>query len=130
MSLEEYRQYLQPARANGDYYPNLGLYGDGYDQMERLGQASWSPVSSWGRDGWDLGDWPYVIVYARVYKNAPQVLIVTEGDNDLWEFPDKQTQSSFIDEWAQWWWENHSNGPSEDTPAEDRKGPYRSKENA
>jgi hypothetical protein len=40
--------------------------GDGYDWMDRVHRSRWAPIPSWGRDGWDLGDWPLVIVATTV----------------------------------------------------------------
>ena len=36
-------------------------WDDGYDWMAKV-RRPWAPVPSWGRDGWDMGDWPLVIV--------------------------------------------------------------------
>lgn len=38
---------------------------DGYEFMAAGEAAGWRPVSAWGADGWDLGDWPYVVVMFR-----------------------------------------------------------------
>lgn len=38
---------------------------DGYDDMDVAESEGWKAVSGWGRDGWDLGDWPYVVVSTR-----------------------------------------------------------------
>lgn len=38
---------------------------DGYSDMEVASGEGWHAVSGWGRDGWDLGDWPYVVVSVR-----------------------------------------------------------------
>lgn len=36
--------------------------GDGYDWMDLAQRTPWVVIPSWGRDGWDLGSWPYVQV--------------------------------------------------------------------
>ena len=41
--------------------PHRDIYGEGYDWMARLTGTGWHELSSWGRDGWDLGSWPYII---------------------------------------------------------------------
>jgi len=41
----------------GDYHMN-----GGYDWMELIEEHGWAVLSSWGCDGWDLGQWPYVMV--------------------------------------------------------------------
>jgi hypothetical protein len=42
--------------------PDLPDYAEeGYDWISRLSNG-WYAVPGWGKDGWDLGNWPYVIV--------------------------------------------------------------------
>ena len=43
----------------------LMLGGDGYDDMELAEKIGWHPISAWGKDGWNLGSWPLVIVFFR-----------------------------------------------------------------
>lgn len=38
---------------------------DGYAFMAAGATDGWRAVSAWGKDGWDLGDWPYVVVLFR-----------------------------------------------------------------
>ncbi|MEF9981666.1 MULTISPECIES: hypothetical protein [unclassified Glutamicibacter] len=40
------------------------MYGEVYDWMESLAGTGWYEVPGWGRDGWDLGSWPYIIFAA------------------------------------------------------------------
>jgi hypothetical protein len=40
-----------------DYHMN-----DGYDWMDVIAEHGWAVIPSWGCDGWDLGQWPYVMV--------------------------------------------------------------------
>lgn len=40
-----------------DYHMNTG-----YDWMEEIEEEGWAVIPSWGVDGWDLGEWPYVMV--------------------------------------------------------------------
>lgn len=41
-----------------DYHMNTG-----WDWMEEIDEKTgWHPVANWGSDGWDLGQWPYVII--------------------------------------------------------------------
>ena len=35
---------------------------DGYDWMDVISEHGWVVIPSWGSDGWDLGQWPYVMV--------------------------------------------------------------------
>lgn len=38
---------------------------DGYEFMEAGRTEGWQVISAWGEDGWDLGDWPYVVYLFR-----------------------------------------------------------------
>ena len=38
---------------------------DGYSDMEVAATEGWRPLAGWGADGWDLGDWPYVVISLR-----------------------------------------------------------------
>jgi hypothetical protein len=41
--------------------PRADFYAqDGYDFETLAEKLGWRMVASWGRDGWDHGDWPYV----------------------------------------------------------------------
>jgi hypothetical protein len=42
-----------------------GWADDGYDWIAQAESEGWRAVSGWGRDGWDLGDWPYVVYCFR-----------------------------------------------------------------
>jgi hypothetical protein len=55
----------EPTKATAGGLPALpARYDcDGYEWMERLPEG-WNATPSWGRDGWDLGQWPYCIVVA------------------------------------------------------------------
>ncbi len=48
-----------------DYGRNHGLSSDGYDDMELAERQGWRTLANWGRDGWDLGEWPYVMIYTQ-----------------------------------------------------------------
>jgi hypothetical protein len=41
----------------GNYHMN-----GGYDWMELIEAEGWAVIPNWGCDGWDLGQWPYVMV--------------------------------------------------------------------
>jgi hypothetical protein len=36
----------------------------GYEWVELIEEHGWAELSSWGSEGWDLGQWPYVMVAA------------------------------------------------------------------
>lgn len=74
---------------------------DGYSDMEAEAGRGWRPVGLWGRDGWDLGDWPYVVFYfkttlgdqGRVYE----LMQICEGDRTVWSFTSEEDRSAAVD---------------------------------
>jgi hypothetical protein len=60
----------------------------------------------WGRDGWDLGDWPYVVFYlktslgeaGRVYE----LMEICEGDRTVWSFASEEDRSAALDYMFLW----------------------------
>jgi hypothetical protein len=60
---------------------------DGYGDMEVASKQGWHAVSGWGRDGWDLGDWPYVVISVRNREHPGYVIdgfhipLVTGGED-------------------------------------------------
>jgi hypothetical protein len=80
--------------------------GDGYDRMEIAGKARWYPVPSWGLNGWDLGQWPYVVVYHRDSVDATFDLAVNvEGDADCYRFPTAELREEATDWIAFSYWQ-------------------------
>lgn len=72
---------------------------DGYDDMALAEQAAWSAIANWGRDGWDLGEWPYV----AIYKRGLEVMQIVEGDHDLYRFETIQDRDAAIDYLFLWY---------------------------
>jgi hypothetical protein len=55
------------------------LAGSGYDWMGQLANA-WHVVSAWGQDGWNLGNWPYVVVAHYDHPGgAAMALLLRDG---------------------------------------------------
>jgi hypothetical protein len=71
------------------------------DYARRLG---WDPISSWGRNGWDLGSWPYVVVY---HRGELEMAVDVEGDIDIWKFPTREVRDGMTDGTAFFYWKNH-----------------------
>ena len=61
-------------------------YGDGYDDMEINERQGWHTIANWGRDGWEMGEWPYVMISARRKGSGAEVLSVCEGDHTIYQF--------------------------------------------
>jgi hypothetical protein len=54
---------------------------DGYSDMEVAAGEGWHAIAGWGRDGYDLGDWPYVVVSVRSLPAKVEVFgLVRPGD--------------------------------------------------
>ncbi|MFE5840012.1 hypothetical protein [Arthrobacter sp. NPDC056493] len=110
----------------GNYHMN-----DGYDWMELIGEHGWAVIPSWGCDGWDLGQWPYVMVAgirtADSIGNLFGVATYCEGDVTCAFFRTKARQWQEISRHAHFnWTHGQAHGP-EDLPenAADMPAKYR-----
>ena len=72
---------------------------DGYSDMEAEEGRGWTCLSGWGRDGYDLGDWPYVMIYLRRYPDngAMGVMSICEGDRDVYYFTSASDALAAVD---------------------------------
>lgn len=77
---------------------------DGYSDMEVAAEDGWVPIAGWGRDGWDLGDWPYVVVSKRQvtpvngpFGSAFQMRQTVEGDTTVYHFDSIEDRDAAID---------------------------------
>ncbi|EMY34994.1 hypothetical protein D477_006658 [Arthrobacter crystallopoietes BAB-32] len=113
-----------------DYHIN-----GGYDWMEAIEAEGWSVLGSWGCDGWDLGQWPYVMIAAIRTADAIGDLFgvasYCEGDVTCTFYRTQAAQWEKITEHAFYSWKNgQAHGPTDlpetaaDLPARYR-GPYR-----
>lgn len=75
---------------------------DGYDDMDvNFKDGGWHAVSSWGLSGWDLGQWPYVVISVR---DADFDLLSTcEGDRDVYHFDTPEDRDAAIDYLFLWY---------------------------
>lgn len=80
--------------------------GDGYDVMEAAAHERWVAIPAWGRDGWDLGDWPYVVIYARRTPDAHQLVYYVEGDVTAYAYATREERNRAIDELAFFHWKH------------------------
>lgn len=87
---------------------------DGFGDMAVANAEGWHAVASWGRDGWDLGDWPYVVVSTRrtgrpVRGNYHtdgrpwQVRVTVEGDTDVYAFATEEERDAAINYLFVWY---------------------------
>ena len=111
MSAAELDEHQSRARVN------LGIVGDGYDQMGVLeDRGGWNVVSSWGCDGWDLGSWPYVMIYTKrvIVPGHPSTGVLDdtvayglatncEGDFDTYTFATIEDRNAAMDYLFGWY---------------------------
>lgn len=88
--------------------------------------AGWHLVSSWGRDGWDLGRWPYVKVSHREQGGRFDVMTYCEGDRDVYSCATEADRDSVTDFLAWFYWEGESwvQGLTFDTLPGGLRGPF------
>lgn len=64
-----------------DYHLN-----DGYDWQDEVTRRGWATPGVWGSEGWNLGQWPYIIVATRTAETDTGMLhacaVYVEGDVD------------------------------------------------
>jgi hypothetical protein len=95
----------------GNFWKGLIMRGvTGYDAMELADKHGWHPLAAWGKDGWNLGSWPLVIVFFRNRQQEDtvlyQVVEYVEGDVTMWSCPTKQLRRAVIDELAFFHWKH------------------------
>ena len=79
------------------YGRDYSVSDDGYDDMEAARAKGWGTESLWGRDGWNLGQWPYVSIHLRVNEGRHEVLTITEGDHEVYAFDSEADQHAAVD---------------------------------
>ena len=114
-----------------------GRYADdGYAFMAAAEAKGWKTLASWGADGWDLGEWPY-LVYARRDGEVFELASYCEGDTRVETYATKEERDAAIDEAALFTWRRdpEKHGLEKEIAAieaggpvpERLTGPYRSK---
>jgi len=103
--------------------------GNGHDWIDALTDG-WHVVPAWGRDGWDLGAWPLVIVAHHDRHQLHAVATYIEGDLEVQAFASRADRDTATDHIAAYYWRANNNGPA-DLPdsdadlADHHRGPYR-----
>ncbi|MFD4554398.1 hypothetical protein ACFWP5_08720 [Streptomyces sp. NPDC058469] len=96
----------------------------GYEWMPRL-KDGWYPVASWGSEGWNLGNWPFVCI-AHYDGETFGVGTYVEGDIKAEEFPTREERDRHTDEIAIFYWKNYEiESAPKSMRDDDRLGPYR-----
>jgi len=89
-------------------------WGDGWDWMDGLASTPWVAVPNWGHDGWDLGQWPYVIVVTCAPTTGAScygVATYVEGDLDPQAYATDEERVAAIDRIAEFYWRIYGRGP-------------------
>lgn len=94
------------------YGRNYNESCDGYGDMEAENKRGWHDIPAWGRDGWNLGEWPYVVIYHRTTNPGTvtggkldrvyELMSICEGDRDVYTFPteaDREAATDYLFLW-------------------------------
>jgi hypothetical protein len=112
----------QPAAWTG-----FAPWGSGYDFIDGI-SPTWRTIASWGRDGWDMGDWPYVVVAYRASSHHGWLTVVCiEGDLSIRHHVDEVALTSFLDAEARRWWTRCPERGPDDLDSDAAKGWYGAK---
>ena len=87
----------------GEHGRNYALSDDGYGDMEVAERSGWSSIAGWGRDGWDLGDWPYVVISERYRNGKYEMRQTVEGDTTVYRFDNAEDAHAAIDYLFLWY---------------------------
>jgi hypothetical protein len=134
------------------YGRNYAESDDGYSDMAAEEKRGWRALASWGRDGWNLGDWPYVVVYVRESPaHTPdcsqsagdcrclpsyELMQICEGDRTVYSFTTVRDRNAAIDymflwyaadkHWAPLTWEDRERLDAGELEVDLKfRGPYR-----
>ena len=125
-----------------DYGRDYSQSDDGYGDIEADRKLGWQALSAWGSDGWDLGEWPYVVISIRDFSGSItpdrfDLLSVCEGDHTVYSFASVEDRNAALDYLFLWYMARNSErilGFAIDREALDRgevtveekyRGPYR-----
>lgn len=75
---------------------------DGYEFAAAGQTAGWQPVASWGADGWDLGDWPYVVY---LFRGDTERASYCEGDLEILTYATAADRELATDDTAWFYWQ-------------------------
>lgn len=79
------------------------LLDDGWDDLERGVRDGWAAIPAWGLSGWDLGEWPYVVISTRRRGTAWELRQVVEGDATTWRFASEEDRDAAVDYLFLWY---------------------------
>lgn len=79
---------------------------DGYDCIKAAQPHGWRAVPSWGLEGWDLGDWPLVVISHRRTSLGFELAYHVEGDITVYRYPTRELRDAATDCLAFWHWKH------------------------
>ena len=79
---------------------------DGYDRIEMARPHGWRAIPSWGLEGWDLGDWPLVVISHRRTSFGFELAYNVEGDITVYRYPTRELRDAATDCLALWHWKH------------------------
>lgn len=86
-----------------DYGRDYSESCDGYEDMEAEEGRGWRALGIWGRDGWDLGQWPYVVIYVKTTGTNFDLMQIVEGDRSVYRFDKAEDREAAIDYLFLWY---------------------------
>ena len=110
---------------------NVGKKGT--DVISDFKHHGWQPISYWGRDGWELGNYPYVQVFIKddQVEGVPTDFLVAEyadGNIRLFNCANTEQRVKFLDKLAFSYWQisgtPNVDGMSMHDLPDSLKGPY------
>lgn len=122
---DERVEYLAPANGHLD---NDGYSITGYEWQEAAAETGWVTVPSWGKGGWDAGQWPYVMVAIAkgIDENGTFFGMTTycEGDLETTFYRTQAAHWEAVSRWCHWNWTNDQGQGPEGLPKDfDECGP-------
>lgn len=114
--LADLAERLAPLPELGDIPrpPQGHNFGDGYEWMEEALPEGWHAEPVWGRDGWNLGAWPLVVValYINDERTHYAVAEYVEGDVDVTRYKSRGALYVAVNKIAEFHWRlGQSRGP-------------------
>ncbi len=94
---------------------------EGYDRMGFAGRLGWDAIANWGLNGWDLGSWPYVVVY---HRGEAEFAVDVEGEFDIEEFATREERDRRTDEIAFFYWKNRTEAWVDGIDSHEQMPPY------
>ncbi len=115
---------IEPASVTTSLRDFEGCYcDDGYEFIGAGEAAGWRAVAAWGRDGWDLGSWPYVVY---LFRGELERADYCEGDIRIETYATSDERERATDAAAMFHWRGESwvEGVDVDDPPARFRGPF------